>query len=109
MSIISRPASSFSQCKPGTGYVVVFPNLSPNTSRPVYFNTSHEQIITIRLHSRSSLQSHKEPISRPLSRTSVQSVEFNRPITRAKTKSCDEIYQTKPMSRIPNQDRPEHQ
>ncbi|KAE9524865.1 hypothetical protein AGLY_014915 [Aphis glycines] len=84
MSIISRPVSSFSQYRPGTGYVGLLPNLRPNSSLPVRFKTSYKQIIPTRLHSRL-------------------------PITRAQTKSCDDIYQIKPMSRISNQDRSEHQ
>lgn len=91
-TIITRPASSLSQYRPGTGYVSVLPNLRPNSSQSVRSNTSDEQIIPTRPHSRFSLRSHKEPISRPLSRTSVQ--------------SCDEIYQTRPMSRMSKQDRP---
>jgi len=91
-TIITRPASSLSQYRPGTGYVGVLPNLRPNSSLSVRSNTSDEQIISTMPHSRLSLQFHKEPISRPLSRTSVQ--------------SCDEIYQTRPMSRISKQDRP---
>ncbi|KAE9537616.1 hypothetical protein AGLY_006639 [Aphis glycines] len=91
-TIITRPASSLSQYRPGTGYVGVLPNLRPNSSLSVRSNTSDEQIIPGRPRSRLSLQSHKEPMSRPLSRTSVQ--------------SCDEIYQTKPMSRISKQDKP---
>lgn len=91
-TIITRPASSLSQYRPGTGYVGVLPNLRPNSSLSVRSNTSDQQIIPTRPHSRLSLQSHKEPIIRPLSRTSVQ--------------SCDEIYQTRPMSRMSKQDRP---
>ncbi|KAF0761801.1 Uncharacterized protein FWK35_00013435 [Aphis craccivora] len=75
-TIITRPASSLSQYRPGTGYVGVLPNLRPNSSLSVRSNTSDEQIIP----------------TRPLSRTSVQ--------------SCDEIYQIRPTSRMSKQDRP---
>ncbi|CAH1711294.1 unnamed protein product [Aphis gossypii] len=59
-TIISRPASSLSNYRPGTGYVGVLPNLRPNSSLS-------------RPQSRLAIQPHKEPISRPLAGTVVQS------------------------------------
>ncbi|XP_050066269.1 uncharacterized protein LOC126555381 [Aphis gossypii] len=59
-TIISRPASSLSNYRPGTGYVGVLPNLRPNSSLS-------------RPQSRLAIQPHKEPISRPLTGTVVQS------------------------------------
>jgi len=131
MSTISRPASSLSQYRPGTGYEGVLPNTDDITNRPdsrqsihsnsnddddsmmcrpgsrlsVRSNTSHGQS---RPDSRSSIQSCKQPIcrDRPLSRTSVQSTGFDKPVSRTRTKSCDEINQTRPTSKMSNHNRP---
>ncbi|KAE9528576.1 hypothetical protein AGLY_012151 [Aphis glycines] len=53
-TIISRPASSLFQYRPGTGYVGVLSNLTPNSSLSVCSNSSDEQIIPNRPHSRLS-------------------------------------------------------
>jgi len=120
----SRPTSSSSQQRPQTGCEGVLSNTDGTANRPnsrlsvhpkddddgdhdiicrpesrlsVGSNTSHGQI---RPRSRSSLQSHKQTTSRPCSRTSVQSTEFERPV------SSDEIHQTRPRSRTSKQNRP---
>lgn len=126
----SRPASSLSQQRPGTGNEGVFSNTGGTANRPnsrlsihpnddddddddiicrpesrlsVRSNTSHGKT---RPKSGSSLQSHKHTTNRPLSRTSIQSTKFERLISRSRTVSCDEIHQTRPMSRTSKQNRP---
>ncbi|CAI6371132.1 unnamed protein product [Macrosiphum euphorbiae] len=120
----SRPTSSSSLQKPETECEGVLSNTDGTTNRPnsrlsvhpnddficrpesrlsVGSNTSHGQT---RPGSRSSLQSHKQTTSRPCSRTSVQSTKFERPVSRSRVMSCDEIQQTTTRSRTSKQNRP---
>jgi len=117
----SRPVSSLSQHRPGTGNEGMLPNTDDIANRPnsrlsihvnddgddpgiicrpdsrlsVRSNTSHGQT---RPQSGSSQQSHKQPTNRPLSRTSVQSAKVERPVSRSRAMSCDQIYQTRPTT-----------
>ncbi|XP_050528081.1 uncharacterized protein LOC126898184 [Daktulosphaira vitifoliae] len=79
-SIISRPASSLSQYKPGSGYERVLPILNANSIRPS---------------SRQSVESFGR-ISRPSSRLSIYSRESNRSLSRLTTYEGE---QKKPLSR----------
>ncbi|KAL5241812.1 hypothetical protein ACI65C_009222 [Semiaphis heraclei] len=120
----SRPASSLSQhCRPGTGDARVLPNTDSTTDRLNSRLSAHpgngdeNEDITCRPDSRLSVRpkssqaptrpqsrSPLQPACRPLS--SVQSARFDRPVSRSRTVSCDEIYHTRPRPRTSKHNRP---